>query len=211
MRTNFDLTPFRRATVGFDRLFDMLENGITNQTADNYPPFDLEQQGNDRYRITLAVAGFRPGDVSKNTASPASTSVAARQNRTAPSLSRSKSMRLVKVRAATLLSYRLRACPLPAETRRGTKRLGLPVRPVASEFIQFRRRRDRPLLPSPQGSIHATGSASTDIASQNARSLPPRSPGALPTIIAPLIAPIDAPDTERMSKPAASSTSNAPT
>jgi len=63
MRTNFDLTPFRRATVGFDRLFDMLENGITNQTADNYPPFDLEQQGNDRYRITLAVAGFRPNEI----------------------------------------------------------------------------------------------------------------------------------------------------
>jgi molecular chaperone IbpA len=63
MRTNFDLTPFRRATVGFDRLFDMLENGITNQTADSYPPFDLEQQGSDRYRITLAVAGFRPDEI----------------------------------------------------------------------------------------------------------------------------------------------------
>ncbi len=63
MRTNFDLTPFRRATVGFDRLFDMLENGITNQTADNYPPFDLEQEGNDRYRIILAVAGFRPDEI----------------------------------------------------------------------------------------------------------------------------------------------------
>lgn len=63
MRTNFDLTPFRRATVGFDRLFDMLENGMTNPTADSYPPFDLEQQGNDRYRITLAVAGFRPDEI----------------------------------------------------------------------------------------------------------------------------------------------------
>jgi len=63
MRTNFDLTPFRRATVGFDRLFDMLENGIPNQTADTYPPFDLEQQGSDRYRITLAVAGFRPDEI----------------------------------------------------------------------------------------------------------------------------------------------------
>lgn len=63
MRTNFDLSPFRRATVGFDRLFDMLENGITNQTADNYPPFDLEQHGDDRYRITLAVAGFRPDEI----------------------------------------------------------------------------------------------------------------------------------------------------
>lgn len=63
MRTNVDLTPFRRATVGFDRLFDMLENGLTNQTAETYPPFDLEQQGNDRYRITIAVAGFHPDEI----------------------------------------------------------------------------------------------------------------------------------------------------
>jgi len=63
MRTNIDLTPFRRATVGFDRLFDMLENGLTNQTAETYPPFDLEQQGDDRYRITIAVAGFRPDEI----------------------------------------------------------------------------------------------------------------------------------------------------
>lgn len=63
MRTNFDLSPFRRATVGFDRLFDMLESGIPNQTADNYPPFDLEQQSPDRYRITLAVAGFSPDEI----------------------------------------------------------------------------------------------------------------------------------------------------
>lgn len=63
MRTNFDLTPFRRASVGFDRLFDMIENGIGNPSADNYPPFDLEQQGDDRYRIALAVAGFRPDEI----------------------------------------------------------------------------------------------------------------------------------------------------
>lgn len=63
MRTNLDLTPFRRTSVGFDRLFDMLENGLTNQTADTYPPFDLERQGSDRYRITLAVAGFRPEEI----------------------------------------------------------------------------------------------------------------------------------------------------
>jgi molecular chaperone IbpA len=58
MRTNLDLTPFRRASVGFDRLFDMLENG-TVWGENGYPPFDLEQDGEDRYRITLAVAGFR--------------------------------------------------------------------------------------------------------------------------------------------------------
>jgi molecular chaperone IbpA len=63
MRTNFDLTPFRRSTVGFDRLFDMLENGTSLQTAENYPPFDLEHDGKDRYRITLAVAGFRQDEI----------------------------------------------------------------------------------------------------------------------------------------------------
>jgi len=63
MRTSLDLAPFRRATVGFDRLFDMLENGLTSQIADNYPPFDLEQESEDSYRITLAVAGFRPDEI----------------------------------------------------------------------------------------------------------------------------------------------------
>ncbi|HEX6374236.1 MAG TPA: Hsp20 family protein [Allosphingosinicella sp.] len=63
MRTNFDFTPFRRSTVGFDRLFDLLENGTGWQGADNYPPFDLERISDDSYRITLAVAGFRPDEI----------------------------------------------------------------------------------------------------------------------------------------------------
>ncbi len=62
MRSAFDFAPFRRSTVGFDRLFDMLETaGRTEQ--DNYPPFDIEQDGDDRYRITLAVAGFRQDEI----------------------------------------------------------------------------------------------------------------------------------------------------
>ncbi len=63
MRTNFDFTPYRRSTVGFDRLFEMLENGIGLTGAENYPPFDLEQEGEDHYRITLAVAGFREDEI----------------------------------------------------------------------------------------------------------------------------------------------------
>ena len=63
MRTNFDFTPFRRSTVGFDRLFDMLESGNGWQSGENYPPFDLEQVNDDQYRITLAVAGFRPDEI----------------------------------------------------------------------------------------------------------------------------------------------------
>jgi molecular chaperone IbpA len=54
----FDLTPYRRSTIGFDRLFDMLETSARQSAADNYPPFNLEKVSDDRYRITLAVAGF---------------------------------------------------------------------------------------------------------------------------------------------------------
>lgn len=67
MRTNIDLTPFRHATVGFDRLFDLLENSLPSQASDNYPPFDLVQESDDRYRITIAVAGFRPGEIEVTT------------------------------------------------------------------------------------------------------------------------------------------------
>ena len=58
-----DFTPYRRSTVGFDRLFDLLENTARNAGGDNYPPFNIERRGEDTYRITLAVAGFRPGDL----------------------------------------------------------------------------------------------------------------------------------------------------
>ena len=59
----FDLTPYRRSMVGFDRLFDMLENQTRANGGDNYPPFNIEKRGEDNYRITLAVAGFRPADL----------------------------------------------------------------------------------------------------------------------------------------------------
>lgn len=58
----FDFSPYRRSTVGFDRLFDLLENQARN-SGDNYPPFNIERRGEDSYRITLAVAGFRPDDL----------------------------------------------------------------------------------------------------------------------------------------------------
>lgn len=62
MRTNFDFTPYRRSTVGYDRLFDLLETSARANTADNYPPFDIERSGDDSYRITIAVAGFKADD-----------------------------------------------------------------------------------------------------------------------------------------------------
>ncbi|HMJ04686.1 MAG TPA: Hsp20 family protein, partial [Chthoniobacterales bacterium] len=63
MRTNFDFTPYRRSTVGFDRLFDLLESTARAETADGYPPFDIERESEDSYRITLAAAGFRPNEI----------------------------------------------------------------------------------------------------------------------------------------------------
>ena len=60
---NFDFAPYRRSTVGFDRLFDLMETGMRADAADGYPPFDIVRDGEDSYRITLAVAGFRPDDI----------------------------------------------------------------------------------------------------------------------------------------------------
>lgn len=62
MRSAFDFSPFRRSTIGFDRLFDMLEESNVG-SSDNYPPFDLVKLGDDEYRIDLAVAGFASGDI----------------------------------------------------------------------------------------------------------------------------------------------------
>jgi len=63
MRSAFDFAPFRRSTVGFDRLFDMLENSNMGQSQENYPPFDLIKKGDNDYTIQLAVAGFRPDEI----------------------------------------------------------------------------------------------------------------------------------------------------
>lgn len=61
--SRFDFTPYRRSTVGFDRLFDLLESQARTSAGDNYPPFNILKQGEDNYRITLAVAGFKPADI----------------------------------------------------------------------------------------------------------------------------------------------------
>src|SRR5512141_471481 len=63
MRTAFDFAPYRRSTVGFDRLFDMLENSGPSNGGENYPPFDLIKTGENDYRIELAIAGFTPNEI----------------------------------------------------------------------------------------------------------------------------------------------------
>ena len=62
MRT-FDPTPFWRSTVGFDRLFDMLDQTSHLQANDTYPPYNIERASEDQYRISLALAGFSPDEV----------------------------------------------------------------------------------------------------------------------------------------------------
>ena len=63
MRTTFDFAPYRRSSVGFDRLFDMLENPSFGNGGENYPPFDLIKTGDNDYRIELAVAGFKSDEI----------------------------------------------------------------------------------------------------------------------------------------------------
>ena len=58
MRTAFDFSPLYRSSIGFDRVFDLLENASRTSSVDNWPPYDIARTGEDAYRITMAVAGF---------------------------------------------------------------------------------------------------------------------------------------------------------
>jgi molecular chaperone IbpA len=58
----FDLTPLYRSTVGFDRLARMLDEASSFE-APSYPPYNIEKLAEDEYRITMAVAGFAPEDI----------------------------------------------------------------------------------------------------------------------------------------------------
>ncbi|MBR0707965.1 Hsp20 family protein [Bradyrhizobium liaoningense] len=60
--TTYDFAPLWRSTVGFDRLFDLLEDSV-QWTGDNYPPYNIERAGEDHYRISLALAGFAPDEI----------------------------------------------------------------------------------------------------------------------------------------------------
>src|SRR5690606_5984036 len=61
---HFDFTPLYRSTVGFDRLFSMLDSITAPESAQSYPPYNIERTGEDAYRITMAVAGFAEEDLS---------------------------------------------------------------------------------------------------------------------------------------------------
>ncbi|MES2752541.1 MAG: Hsp20 family protein, partial [Pseudomonadota bacterium] len=62
MRT-FDLTPFYRSTVGFDRLFSLLDQSV-GESSPGYPPYNIERTGENAFRISVAVSGFSQNDIS---------------------------------------------------------------------------------------------------------------------------------------------------
>jgi len=58
MRTTFDLSPFTRSTIGFDRMFRLLDSMSGAGEVPSYPPYNIAKTGEDQYSITVAVAGF---------------------------------------------------------------------------------------------------------------------------------------------------------
>jgi molecular chaperone IbpA len=60
---NYDLDLLWRSTVGFDRLFDLIDESMRWAGEDNYPPYNIEQTGEDNYQIALALAGFTREEV----------------------------------------------------------------------------------------------------------------------------------------------------
>ena len=65
MRADFDFAPLYRATVGFDRVFDMLDSMATQPAhGGGYPPYNIEKTADDAWRIVLAVAGFTEAELS---------------------------------------------------------------------------------------------------------------------------------------------------
>jgi molecular chaperone IbpA len=58
-----DFSPYRRSLIGFDRLFDLLDNAARFDIDSAYPPYDVEQEGEDTYRIRLAVAGYTTPEI----------------------------------------------------------------------------------------------------------------------------------------------------
>jgi molecular chaperone IbpA len=63
MRTDFDFAPYYRATVGFDRIFDLLDSVATQPSGSGWPPYNIEKTGDNAWRIIMAVAGFSEAEL----------------------------------------------------------------------------------------------------------------------------------------------------
>ena len=63
MRTALDFSPFYRSSIGFDRVFNLLENASRPHAVDSWPPYDIARTDENSYRVTVAVAGFSQDDL----------------------------------------------------------------------------------------------------------------------------------------------------
>jgi molecular chaperone IbpA len=61
--TTFDFAPLFRTAIGFDRLARLMDTAMSAPDASSYPPYNIEKTGDDTYRLTMAVAGFRPDEL----------------------------------------------------------------------------------------------------------------------------------------------------
>ena len=61
--TTFDFSPLFRTSVGFDRLASMMNSAHRGETGNGFPPYNIQKAGEDKYRITMAVAGFGESDL----------------------------------------------------------------------------------------------------------------------------------------------------
>jgi len=61
---SFDFSPLFRSTIGFDRMLDWLDQAVDVEAKTGYPPYNIEKTGEQSYRLTVAVAGFRPEELS---------------------------------------------------------------------------------------------------------------------------------------------------
>ena len=61
--TTFDFAPLFRTAIGFDRLARLMDTASASADASSYPPYNIEKTGDDTYRLTMAVAGFRPEEL----------------------------------------------------------------------------------------------------------------------------------------------------
>jgi molecular chaperone IbpA len=61
--TTYDFAPLFRTAIGFDRLARLMDSAVSTAEAPSYPPYNIEKTGDDTYRMTMAVAGFRPEDL----------------------------------------------------------------------------------------------------------------------------------------------------
>ena len=61
--TTFDFAPLFRTAIGFDRLARLVDTAASNAEASGYPPYNIEKLGDESYRLTMAVAGFKPEEL----------------------------------------------------------------------------------------------------------------------------------------------------